>query len=1112
MATPFVQFEKFDTELDKANVGTRWKKWITRFEFCLTAAGITNDARMKANLINCAGEQVFDIFESLTITPRAGVGGGPDETEYAATKRTLSEYFNPADNTEYHVFKFRSTKQQENETMDQFSSRLKHLADSCDFTNKDKEVKSQIIQSCLSKKFRREALQNSTWTLKDLLDRARTLELVDKHAAEIEEKEHLVELNATNKVKQAKYSKPKKQQKLCAFCGKDYHKEGLNTCPARGKKCAKCGKMNHFAAACLSTKQEEKQNGFGKKTTANQVTCETDSDESDIETVHMSSKAGTKHPTVQVELNGRKLMFMVDSCAGCNTLDWASYEKLGKPPLHTSNLRISSYANEQFLEIEGKLKTNIKVGNNIVKTTLYVVKDENAGCLLSRKTSANLKLLSFAPIVKCNAIETITKIGKLKNKQIKLHIDPTVPPVAQPHRRIPIHYRSAVEAQLKQLEEMDVIEKVEGPTPWISPVVCVPRADPKDPIRICGDMRCAKKAIQRERHITPTIDDIINEVSGSKYFTKIDLKNAYHQVELAEESRYITTFSTHVGLRRYKRLFFGINCAHEIFHNLIRELLAGLPGTMNTSDDILIHATTKEELRARTANVDRRLADHNLTTNVKKRLEEQEKIKFFGLILSGTGVELDQSKTNAIRTTEPPNSKSAVRSFLGLANYCSRFIKNYSDLSKPLRDLIKDDTPFNWTQESDESFQQLKAALAQTKTLSFFNPTLQTELIVDASPFGLGAVLCQKNNSGESQIIAYASKALTEVEQRYPQTDREALAIIWGAEHFRLYLVGKEFDVLTDHKPLESIFNKPLIQLSPRLERWMLRKQVFKMNVKYIPGSSNIADYLSRNPERKQQQIFATMAAEEYVNQVAKATEPFRISAEELVKETVKDPELREVKRFLDQASWKNVSKETRAKYEKYQNELTTLDTEIILRGTRICIPKSLQQRVVDLAHEGHQGEVRTKQLLRSKVRFPGINDLVKKTMEACLPCQAAVKQNRREPIQTTKLPEGPWEEISVDFYSLPNGAELLVVIDDYSKFPLVEPVPSTSGQHVCKTLDKIFAMFGTPLVVRSDNGPPFNGKEFSSLAEHLGFKHRKITPHWPEAIGQVERFMQNLS
>ena len=171
-----------------------------------------------------------------------------------------------------------------------------------------------------------------------------------------------------------------------------------------------------------------------------------------------------------------------------------------------------------------------------------------------------------------------------------------------------------------------------------------------------------------------------------------------------------------------------------------------------------------------------------------------------------------------------------------------------------------------------------------------------------------------------------------------------------------------------------------------------------------------------------------------------------------------------------------------------------------------------MQQQGVDLAHEGHQGIVKAKALLREKVWFVGINDSVEKRVKSCIACQAATPETRREPLKMSPLPETAWQEVSVDFKELSTGGYLLVVTDDYSRYPVVDVVRTTSAAVVIPLLDKIFAEYGVPAIVRSDNGPPFNGKDFKQFADALGFRHRKITPLWPRSNGEVERFMRTLN
>ena len=207
-------------------------------------------------------------------------------------------------------------------------------------------------------------------------------------------------------------------------------------------------------------------------------------------------------------------------------------------------------------------------------------------------------------------------IGQLKNFEVKLHIDPTVPPVAQQTRRIRIHLRLKVSDALQQFQDDDIIEKVESPTPWISPLVVIPKSD--GTVWLCVDMRMESRAIQPERHPSPTVDDLMNELNGAKVFSKLDLRSGYHQLSLAHESRYITTFATHKGLRRYKRLNFGTNSASELFQQVIHIQIHDISCAINISDDVIIHGESQPQHDAALRNVCRRFADIGLTLNPNK--------------------------------------------------------------------------------------------------------------------------------------------------------------------------------------------------------------------------------------------------------------------------------------------------------------------------------------------------------------------------------------------------------------------------------------------------------------------------------------------------------------
>ena len=703
-------------------------------------------------------------------------------------------------------------------------------------------------------------------------------------------------------------------------------------------------------------------------------------------------------------------------------------------------------------------------------------------------------------------------IGCLKGVQVKLHIDNSVPPVAQKHSRVPFHRREKVAKEIVKLEAADIIEKVSGPTEWVSRIVTPPKPKKSGEIRLCVDMREANKAILRTRHVTSSSQRLI----GATVFSKIDLRSGYHQLVLHPSSRHITTFSTHVGLYRYKRLSFGINAAAEVFQHEIQTVIQGVSGAINISDDIAVFGVDQCSHDKALDDVLHKLQAAGLTANLEKCEFRKKKIEFFELIFSGEGVSPDPKKVADLHRAAEPKNASEVRSFLGMAQYSARYIKDFATITEPLRALTKQDNDWQWGKKEIKAFNAVKAGLTESATTAYFDVKKAIEIVVDASPVGLAALLVQ-----EKRVVVYGSRALSDVETRYSQTEREALAVIWACEHFDKFINGApQFTVISDHKPLETIWKKPRPPL--RIERWGLRLQPYRMVIKYQPGADNPADYMSRHPAR--QGILRSREqhmAEHYVNSVASAAIPIAMTIEEVKRETAKDSTLQAVISLVRSNKWydttqyqgTDVDQAALSNYSRVRDTLTVNESgDLVMRDYRIVVPRTLQHRVVELAHEGHQGICKTKALLRTKVWFPCVDTAAEEAVKRCIPCQANATRRETEPLSMSPLPRGPWSEISIDLCGpLPTGEYLLVIVDEFSRYPIVEVVRSTSAETVIPVVDKVFSLFSFPEVVKTDSGPPFNGHIWNSFLTECGVHHRRITPLWPQANAQAECFNKPL-
>ena len=409
--------------------------------------------------------------------------------------------------------------------------------------------------------------------------------------------------------------------------------------------------------------------------------------------------------------------------------------------------------------------------------------------------------------------------GNLKNTQVKLEIDESITPVAQPSRRIPHSIKAKVNAKLEEMRNEGIIEKVQGATPWLSPLIAIPKKN--GDVRLVLDMRMPNTALTRCRVQIPTVNEILQQMEGATIFSEVDLSQGYLQLTLAEESRYITAFSTpENGPHRFTRLIMGASPSGEHFHEIIHDLIREIPGTANISDNIWIWSRDKNTHLQQLDRLLSKLEASGITLKLPKCSFAVPQINVFGHIVSANAIQPDEKKIKAITDAPHPTNASEVRSFLGLTNYCSRYIQDYSTLTFPLRQLTKANTSFEWHDEHETAFQSLKHVLTSSPILAHYSFSTKTRVVVDASPWAAGAVLLQEQTDKSFRPVAYGSRSLTDTERKYGQIEKEALAIVFGCEHFHMYLFGREFDLETDHRPLEHIYAaKPTNSSKPQPAR-----------------------------------------------------------------------------------------------------------------------------------------------------------------------------------------------------------------------------------------------------------------------------------------------------
>ena len=441
----------------------------------------------------------------------------------------------------------------------------------------------------------------------------------------------------------------KESKEACYRCGNVGHYGRDPNCPARGKTCKKCGGANHFAQHCKTkSPKPAKPGSSGKlKDTKKKVRYVQDVDEDEDECAFIV-KSASQPGKIEVFIGGILVEMVVDSGASTNVIDKHLWSELRHEKIECvskkSNKKLYPYGSKQPLEVLGTFSALTKVGETVVKAE-FVVIDGEGEALLGRETAVQNGVLQLGvPVYSLKSKEEILHdykgifegVGKLTGFQVELHVDPEVPAVAQPVRLTPFSLQEKVKEKIEELVAMNIIEPVEGPTLWVSPVVVVPKKN--DEIRLCVDMRRANEAIIRERYQIPTVDEVLHNLNQSTVFSKLDLKWGYHQLELYPDSRSITTFTTHCGLYRYKRLMFGINSSPEVYQHVVQQTLQGCEGVANISDNIIVHGRSTEEHNKRLQQVLERLKEKNLTLNAEKCKFHMTQLVFVGLVLTDKGI------------------------------------------------------------------------------------------------------------------------------------------------------------------------------------------------------------------------------------------------------------------------------------------------------------------------------------------------------------------------------------------------------------------------------------------------------------------------------------------
>ena len=1114
-----------------------WREWIETLETYFLAANIVDSKRRKALLLYLGGDQLRIIYKTL----------GDSAETFKNAKKLLDIHFQGKKNLAFERYKFRQAVQSPEESMKMYVTKLRDLSKHCKFEDYSREdaIIDQVIENCKSSDTRKKLLSEENLTVEKLINLATLKESVDQQASYIEKKEscHTVQEEQTafqlrrsfqppNKPQRKSFQSPSsspqasassssswKLKAQCYGCGETGHIKYDNECPARGIKCNYCNREHHLEKMCQAKNKSRNSNN----TYQNQKPKEVKMLQKTANEEYLFSLNPEDKYDVELLVDEIPVKFKIDSGASVIVVPQQvgrELEKSGNLKIHKTDVNIFTYGSNKPMSLEGVIYANISHRDNHILGRIHIASTWNSDCILDRKSAQELGLLKIYNEASLNSLEessllpklvnefpsVFSGFGKLKNVKIKFNINKEVKPVSQHLRRMPFHVRKKVERKIEELIKLDIIEEVTEATPWVSPVQAVPKGDD---VRMCVDMRQANRAIERTHYPVPTLEELLEKFNGHTVYSHLDFNHGYHQIELDEESRKITTFITHCGLYRYKRLVQGASGALEAYQYQIGLLFASHPGIANISDDILIGGKDQEEHDSNLRKCLKILEENGLTVNKEKCEISVSQITFFGHTISAEGIHPEISKVEAIKQFPVPTCRKEISSFLGMINYLARFISGLASETEKLRKLLRQDTPWVWGKEQDDAFQNLKELVSSELVIAHFDIELETSLIVDAGPVGLGAILVQKQKDDTLRPVHFASRTLTAVERRYSQTEREALAVIFGCERFHLYLYGQHFTILTDHQPLTVLYNhsgRP----SPRILRWGLRLMSYDFEIKHIAGKVNPADMLSICPmPYSKSAAVECEKTEEYINSLLVYNIPKAVTLSEVIEESQNDRILQEVVDCVQKNIWSSKMIEVQP-YKKVMNELA-VKSGILFKEERLVIPTSLRKRVLNIAHESHQGIVKTKALLREKVWWPHIDEDVESIIRSCIPCLSVAPDSSPEPMKSHEM-TGPWEKVHVDLCGpFPTGESILGIIDANSRWPDIHIMKSTTSDKIVDCLDKTFTTHGYPGIVVTDNAPNLTSVHCEEYCEINGITHQKSIPYWPQGNAEVERFYRTL-
>lgn len=902
-------------------------------------------------------------------------------------------------------------------------------------------------------------------------------------------------------------------------------------------KCYNCFCFGHYSKNCPQPQRKERCE-ICKRTTHKTNDCplkkvDNQNNVANVNKVKMQTPSPTIDLTKRVKVNGVESIAFVDS-GSCICLIRETFAlNIGKAIdcfftldgfaggqyVCKNKIRVSLEIDETIFDVEmfivndDLLKENVYIGSDVVcrngyksiiengEFQIHSIEAENQSIKVELSTNVELERV-LEDHGDCFA-ESVADLGRCNVLKMKIQLATDVPVSTKPYR-MPFAKRAAVNNIVQELLESNIIRESESP--YASGVVLVEKKNKEQ--RLCIDYRMLNKITMKTPFPMPIMDELIAQLAGNRYFSTLDLRMGYHQIEIDESSKQFTAFVTIDGHYEFNRMPFGLVNAPAVFQNVMNRVAKQMnPGEVVVYlDDVIIVSKTIEEGIDRLSRFLKILRKTGLTLRRDKCKFLSEEISFLGYNISAQGI-MPGDKVNAIKEFKIPKSVTEVRRFLGLTGFFRKFVKDYSLISRPLTKLLRkaNENVFEWGEQQQYSFNQLVKTLCEKPVLAIYDVNCQHEVHTDASSLGLAGVLLQADENQKWHPVFYFSRHCTDAESKYHSYELEVLAVVETLERFRVYLLGKSFRVLTDCSAISKLkANKELI---PRVARWFLK--MMEYDCEFIHReSSRMAhvDALSRSPVEQPNEIEPAG----FVLKIDSGSDDWLTTMQ------LQDADLRFIMGVLNNINTSENSNQIKTDYV-LQNHRLFRKTEA---GIKFVVPKAVRWRIVKLCHDdmGHFGLEKTIERIKQKFWFKRLRKYVKEYIAACTSCcYNKIKGGKPEgELHYAPIEPIPFRQIHIDHLgplvkSKKGNSYILAISDAFTKYVVVKAVRNTKSLPVINILNELSGYFGLPKRIISDRGTAFTASMFETYCKENNIEHVKTAVRTPRANGQVERANQTI-